>query len=832
MRKHLPDPECFLGKTLPEFPNHTIVQKVGSGSNGHVYRAYAEGIGGDLAFKFVPTENLPEDPDQRNVYLAEAKKANSLENSCVVQCVDVLPWEDDALGRTFVVFICHYVSGSSLKQFIKDNRNEISIAFVERFLNTMFSLLFELDQRGMVHGDLHAGNVLVSQSKYDLSGETTFKVTDFGITEVTDMHHTSDYLFVAQILKALLERIEYQELLPRDRYVFDILRRDFLDRHLIETDPMADPLACNPKELDKKLRAVDDDFLKASRKHTSTQMMTPFDYPNCEQMGNSHLLLKNLYSDQLLGLAEIRARANLVLTGPRGCGKTTVFRALSLDYVTSVDEAEPANLQFIGVYYRCDDLYFLFPRYELPERPEAIDIPMHFVIVSLMAETLQHVSSWAKRHFGTEFQQKEPVVTTKLWEIIGLRQPTDPVADRFAPLIAKLMKQRARAANKQRFCQVPDEPIEGYVGPNALFEFCTALRSTFSFLKERPFFYFIDDYSTPKITPALQQSLNRLFMHRSPGVFFKLSTESPISFERRDIDGKQYVEEREYDLLNLGLRYLKHDGEQVQIFLGDLFQRRFRAVNDFPCDSLEELLGDNPRNENETARQFRDKKGHNTFCGVQTVTAMCSGDIHYMIRLVRKMVEDVGDIKSMDSHADTPLIPPAQQSRTIRTAAGEFMESVRTLPRRGKALAAIVSALGNVASSYMRFCNAANVAGTPPHQASRIEPYEPLDLSDDAQDLLNELIRFSILLMDPRGKSRRGEVVPRFYLRRYLIPHFNLTFSKRDSLELENREIELLLTDPNTFQERKRIKSADDPKAIKWRDQNQGELFKEGGDEQ
>ena len=153
---------------------------------------------GDLAFKFVPTENLPTDPDQRGLYLLEARKANSLENSCVVRCVDVLPWKDEALGRTFVVFVCQYISGWSLKQFIKQNRHDIDVAFVENFLTTMFSLLFELDQRGIEHGDLHAGNVLVSRSKYDLSGETTFKVTDFGITEVTGTNHKSDYLFVAQ----------------------------------------------------------------------------------------------------------------------------------------------------------------------------------------------------------------------------------------------------------------------------------------------------------------------------------------------------------------------------------------------------------------------------------------------------------------------------------------------------------------------------------------------------------------------------------------------------------------------------------------------------------
>ena len=281
----------------------------------------------------------------------------------------------------------------------------------------------------------------------------------------------------------------------------------------------------------------------------------------------------------------------------------------------------------------------------------------------------------------------------------------------------------------------------------------------------------------------------------------------------------------------MGLRYLAHDGTQIHSFLTDLFERRFREVGDFPCNTLVELLGENERNENETARQIRERHRHASYFGVETVTAMCSGDIHYMIRLVGKMVEDVGYDSLKQSGAEGPRISASRQSRIIRKAAGEFMESVRNLPRHGSALAAIISAIGNVSSSYLRYRNAANVKGNPPHQATRIEPYEPLDLSKDAQELLNDLIRFSILLMDPRGKSRRGVAVPRFYLRRYLIPHFNLTFSKRDSLELENRDIELLLTNPNLFKEQKRIKSQRDPRANKSQNQSQGDLFEGSEDD-
>ena len=783
-----------------------MVEHVGHGAIGRVYRAHAEHIEGDLAFKFVPTENLTANERPGNLYLEEAKKANILEHQCVVPYVDVRAWDDPDLNKRFVVFICQYVPGLSLQQFIKKHRDDIEMDFVERFLSTMFELLFELSQRRMLHGDLHAGNVLVTRSRYDLKGEVQFRVTDFGIAELTGTTHSNDYLGVARMLKTLLECIDYQQQQPRDRYVFDILRNDFLSRHLIETDPTADPLATNPQQLLEKLDGVDDMFENARRAHTATHMMTPFDYPNCEQMGNAHLLLKNLYSDRLLGLAEIQARSNLVLTGPRGCGKTTVFRALSLDYAMSSQEDDPNDLRFLGVYYRCDDLYFSFPRYELPRRPEAFDLPMHFVVSSLLAETLKQLEEWGKRHFREELERKEVALTRRLREILGLTRPGDPRFDRFPSLVTQLAKERIRAARKHRFCNVPDEPIRGYLGPNALLQCCAELRSSFSLLRERPFFFMIDDYSTPKISASLQRNLNRLFMHRHADVFFKLSTESPVSFERRDIDGKQYLEQREYDLLNLGLRYLNDEGRQVRNFLLDLFSRRFREVADFPCKSLAGLLGDSPRNENETARRFRERTGRDTFCGVQTVTAMCSGDIHYMIRLVGKMVEDVGGTEMIKSDTDDPRITAKQQSRTIRSAAGDFMESVRNLPGRGDELARIVSSFGNVARSYLLHRNARNESGSPPHQASRIEPYDPLDLSDEAGEVLDDLIRFSILLMDPRGKSRRGAVVPRFYLRRYLIPHFNLTFSKRDSLQLENREIELLLTDPQKFEDTKRLK--------------------------
>ena len=829
MRKNLPKKELFLGKTIPQVPGFIIEEHVASGSNGHVFRAFNESTNSEFAFKIIPVDNLP--PSE---YLDEAKKANRLDNPSVVRYHNVVNYSGPEVQC--VIFICDYVKGKSLKEYIeqKQSRSNIDIPFIEEFLLTMFGLLYELKQREYQHGDLHAGNILVAKSDFDMYGRTTFRVTDFGVRELTgSTTHADDYLYVAETLKKLLECVDYRDCGGRDRYIHNIICHEFLERHLIETDTTADPLACNPRGLADKLRSLEGQY-RTTNEITVAKLTTPFDYPNCEQIGNSHLLLKNLYSDLLLGLSEIRARSNLMLTGPRGCGKTTVFRALSLEYLISTNNDNPDSINYIGIYYRCDDLYFSFPRYEYPERSEALDIPMHFLIVTLLATTLEQIGAWAEKYFPDEFKKKEEELIVELQKLFGWSPSGNPSASQLATTVIRLKdKERRRAANKQRFAHVTTQPIEGYFGPGMMIEACQLIRNHFSFLQNRPFHFFIDDYSHPKITQELQANLNRLLMHRSADVFFKLSTESPVSFARYDVDDKKFIEGREFDFINLGLRYITEYSDRPSKFLEDLFNRRFHEVESYPVQSLRDLLGSSPRNENATARAFRDKnkvgkkEPQYNYSGIETIAAMCSGDIHYMIRLVARMVEDYGGADRLAASEAIPCIPPPHQHDSIRTAAGAFMESVRTLPRWGPQLTEAVTAFGNVARSYLLYETSTNETSEPPHQASRIEPYETLQLSGEAQEILNELLRYSILIEDPRGKSRRGKVVPRFYLRRYLIPHFRLTFSRRDSLQLENHQIETLLCKPQKFDDEMRLKSEKDAVRRRRLDPNQADFFED-----
>lgn len=825
MRKHLPRADMFVGLNLPHNPGYVIREHLESGNNGHVFRAHSEATGHELACKIVPPKNLPRSDEDKELWLQEAKKSNQIRHPSVVPCIDVNVWNVPGVDEPYIAFLYEYVPGKSLRKYLKGQKDSITVTFIETFLQTMLGLLHELSGRDVEHGDLHAGNVVVADpSDLDIEPRATFRVIDFGVRDITELAtRHRDSLGVAHMLRDMLQKVDYQAARLRDKYVFNVLRQEFLERYLIETNPLADRVSSSPKAMYERLQRIDSEYAERQMSEQMVGMLTPFDYPNCEQMGHSHLLLNSLYSQRFLGLREIEARNNLVLTGPRGCGKTTVFRALSLRHRLLVQDDSPTDVAYIGIYYRCDDLYFAFPRYAPPERTEAINVPMHFVVVTLLAALLEVVRDWSIRKFQEEFSKRERAVADKLWDLLEWPKPDDPTASRLDAITDRLRRERRRAAHKGRVAHDPKHKFGTYFGPEKLLEACECLRSECAYLRGLPIYYFIDDYSEPKITSRLQENLNRLFMHRSSACFFKLSTESPVSFSTQDMDGKAFVEAREYTLVNLGLRYIKDGGAGTLSFLEDLFERRFREVKGYPVENLEELIGADSRNENAIARRIRKRNPPRTYYGKETLAALCSGDIHYMIRLVERMVEESGGVDRLRVNENVPKVERKCQHDVIRAAAGEFLASVRMLPELGSRLADVVAAFGNVARSYLMYRTSKNEKGNPPHQASRIEPYASLSLTDEGTRVLNALLRYSIFLEDPRGKSRRGQVVSRLYLRRYLIPQFNLTFSQRDSVELENRDLELLLTKPNQFGEEKRARMQVE--------EGTGDLFGGHGDE-
>lgn len=267
-----------------------------------------------------------------------------------------------------------------------------------------------------------------------------------------------------------------------------------------------------------------------------------------------------------------------------------------------------------------------------------------------------------------------------------------------------------------------------------LLRFCQTIKDDLPFLSDRPFFFFIDDYSAPKITMGLQKNLNRLFMQRHASCFFKLSTESLVSYACEDIDGKNYVEGREFELLNLSTVYLQEDDKRTLVFIDDVFARRFDQIKDYPVKYLDSLIGNEKINNNQMARDIREKGKVPSF-GKEALCNLCSGDIHYIINLVAHMVEAAGGQDGLSGISTEPKIISTKQNEVIRNEAGSFLNSLKAT-REGDKLVKIVTAFGNVANFYLKSKDSKNDESSPPWQASRIEPLEALSWSDDAKSFI------------------------------------------------------------------------------------------------
>ena len=154
----------MLGQRLGHY---VIVQKLGEGGMGVVYRARDEKLQRDVALKFL--ETLPTGTSashERALQEARAISALNHPNICTVYEVGEVD------GRPFIAM--EYVEGRPLSLEIPSTG--LSLEQVERYGLQLADALAHAHSRGVIHRDLKAANVILTPSG-------RLKVLDFGISQ-------------------------------------------------------------------------------------------------------------------------------------------------------------------------------------------------------------------------------------------------------------------------------------------------------------------------------------------------------------------------------------------------------------------------------------------------------------------------------------------------------------------------------------------------------------------------------------------------------------------------------------------------------------------------
>jgi eukaryotic-like serine/threonine-protein kinase len=149
--------------------HYEIVEKLGEGGMGAVYKARDTRLGRLVAIKTPPREKV-EDPDRKRRFVQEAKAASALNHPNIVSVYDI----DQAGGVEFIAM--EYVPGKTLGEMI--GRKGLSVGRALDYAAQMAGALAAAHAAGIVHRDLKPANVMVTETG-------VVKLLDFGVAKLT-----------------------------------------------------------------------------------------------------------------------------------------------------------------------------------------------------------------------------------------------------------------------------------------------------------------------------------------------------------------------------------------------------------------------------------------------------------------------------------------------------------------------------------------------------------------------------------------------------------------------------------------------------------------------